>query len=91
MHKPISAASATLVSGICPQLIGAAADDEQGEVIVFLRNPTSYDAGAERVAVIETHISLVFLVGSRAYKLKRAVRLPYLDFSTVEPAPPSWH
>ena len=32
----------------------------------------------------ETHVSLIFLAGDRAYKLKRAVKFPYLDFSTVE-------
>ena len=32
----------------------------------------------------ETHVSLVFLAGEHAYKLKRAVKFPYLDFSTVE-------
>jgi hypothetical protein len=51
MHKPISAASTTLVAGMCRQLIGTAADDEQGEVITFLRNPTSYGVGVERVEV----------------------------------------
>ena len=40
--------------------------------------------GIERVERIETHVSLIFLAGDRAYKLKRAVKLPYLDFSTVE-------
>lgn len=34
-------------------------------------------------AVIETHISCVFLSGDRAWKLKKAVRFPYLDFSTL--------
>ena len=29
-------------------------------------------------------MSLVFLAGERAYKLKRAVKLPYLDFSTAD-------
>jgi len=37
--------------------------------------------GAERV---ETHISVVWLAGDYAYKLKKAVRLPFLDFSTLE-------
>ncbi|MBV9151975.1 MAG: AAA family ATPase, partial [Alphaproteobacteria bacterium] len=32
----------------------------------------------------ETHISIVFLAGDRAYKLKRAVKYPYLDFSTPD-------
>jgi len=38
----------------------------------------------ERVEIIETHASLVFLAGDRRYKLKRAVKYPYLDFSTAE-------
>lgn len=33
---------------------------------------------------IDTHISTVLLVGEHAYKLKKPVRLPFLDFSTVE-------
>ncbi len=36
------------------------------------------------VAIIRTHISEVFLGSGRAFKLKRAVRFPYLDFSTAE-------
>lgn len=34
--------------------------------------------------IIETHAAIVFLVGDRAYKLKKAVDLGYLDFSTPE-------
>lgn len=33
---------------------------------------------------IETHGALVFLTADRAYKMKRAVRFPYMDFSTRE-------
>ncbi|MGA7324489.1 MAG: AAA family ATPase [Rhodomicrobium sp.] len=33
---------------------------------------------------IETHAAVVFLAGDRAYKLKRAVKLPYLDFTALE-------
>jgi aminoglycoside phosphotransferase family enzyme/predicted kinase len=58
--------------------------DHQHDVIDFLRMPYSYGAAVERVDVIETHASLVFLAGDRAYKLKRAVKYPYLDFSTPE-------
>jgi aminoglycoside phosphotransferase family enzyme/predicted kinase len=62
---------------------GVAVED-QGEVIGFLSRAESYahGAGGGPVERIETHISIVFLVGARAYKLKRAVRYPYLDFST---------
>jgi uncharacterized protein len=34
--------------------------------------------------VVETHAAVVFLVGTRAYKLKKAVDLGYLDFSSTE-------
>src|SRR5229473_5874328 len=58
--------------------------DNQQDVIDFLSKPSSYGAAVERVEIIETHASIVFLVGNRAYKLKRAVKYPYLDFSTAE-------
>ncbi|HVC54819.1 MAG TPA: AAA family ATPase [Stellaceae bacterium] len=58
-------------------------DDAQREVIAFLRDPSTYPPGAAPIEVIETHASLVFLAGRHAYKLKRAVKYPYLDFSTV--------
>lgn len=56
---------------------------DQRATIAFLMCPTSYGmAGA--VERIDTHAAIVFLAGDRAYKLKRAVSLPYLDFSTAE-------
>src|SRR5690349_7581773 len=58
--------------------------DDQLDVIAFLSEPSSYRPAIERVNIIETHVSLVFLAGDRAYKLKRAVKYPYLDFSTAE-------
>lgn len=35
-------------------------------------------------AVAETHVSYVFFAGDRAYKLKKPVQMPFLDFSTPE-------
>src|SRR5439155_11814159 len=58
-------------------------DDAQRDVIAFLRDPGSYVPGTGPVEIVETHASLVFLAGRRAYQLKRAVNYPYLDFSTV--------
>lgn len=58
--------------------------DDQQDVIAFLSEPSSYGPVMGRVDIIETHASLVFLAGDRAYKLKRAVKYPYLDFSTAE-------
>jgi uncharacterized protein len=34
--------------------------------------------------VVETHISWVLLAGEHAYKLKKPLRLPFLDYSTPE-------
>ena len=58
--------------------------DDQTDAIAFLSDPASYGLGVGAVERFETHISLVFLAGDRAYKLKRAVKLPYVDFSTLE-------
>ncbi len=41
-------------------------------------------AGRVAVRQIETHISYVLLVGRTAYKIKKAVNLGFLDFSTLE-------
>ena len=57
--------------------------DDQRDVIAFLKDPSSYGEGVDRVETIETHASLVFIAGERVYKLKRAVRYPYMDYSTV--------
>ena len=37
----------------------------------------------EPVRLLETHISWVLLAGSEAYKLKKPLHLPFLDFSTL--------
>lgn len=58
--------------------------DDQSAVVAFLSDPASYGADGAQVERLETHISQVFLVGEHAYKLKRAVSYPYVDFSTVE-------
>jgi uncharacterized protein len=56
--------------------------DDQREAIEFLGRPESY--GVDRVECLETHGNLVFLAGADAYKIKRAVRFEYMDFSTLE-------
>lgn len=49
----------------------------------FLSDPHSYPVAPHRVEAHETHMSWVFLTDDRAYKLKKPVRRPFLDFSTV--------
>ena len=58
-------------------------EDAQAAVIGFLKNPASHGIG-EAVEVITTHSAHVFLAGDRAYKIKRAVKYNYLDFTGLE-------
>lgn len=53
------------------------------EKVAFLRDARSYDASVAAVEVRETHMSWVFLTAHHAFKLKKPVRFPYLDFSTL--------
>ena len=55
--------------------------EDQSDAIAFLSKPETYGL-AVPVETMETHISRIFLAGDRAYKMKRAVKLPYADFST---------
>jgi uncharacterized protein len=48
-----------------------------------LARPEAYGA-AGPVELRETHISWVFLVDDRAYKLKKPVVLPFVDYGTPE-------
>jgi 3'(2'),5'-bisphosphate nucleotidase len=56
---------------------------DQSAAIAFLQGIATPSA-AEPITRIETQSAIVFLAGEDAYKLKRAVRLPFMDFSTVE-------
>jgi aminoglycoside phosphotransferase family enzyme/predicted kinase len=52
----------------------------QERVFAFLTAPATHS----RVHRIDTHAASVFLEGDRALKIKRAVRFPFLDYSTLE-------
>jgi aminoglycoside phosphotransferase family enzyme len=49
----------------------------------FLSRAGAYGGWRQDVTRKETNMSWVFLVGDRVYKLKKPVRFPYLDFSTL--------
>jgi uncharacterized protein len=52
----------------------------QERVFAFLADPATHPL----VHRIDTHAASVFLEGDRALKIKRAIRFPYLDYSTLE-------
>jgi aminoglycoside phosphotransferase family enzyme len=56
--------------------------DSQEAVFAFLADPVVHEGMPVRR--IDTHSAAVFLAGDRAFKVKRAVRYPFLDFSTPE-------
>lgn len=61
-----------------------AGGDETARIVRALQDPARYPHAAGPIDVIETHISYVLLTGTYAYKLKKPLRLPFLDFSTLE-------
>lgn len=56
-------------------------EDDQRPVIDFLSDPATH--GGAEVTRTETHISRIFLAGDHAWKLKRAIRTNYLDFTDI--------
>lgn len=56
---------------------------DQSAIFDFLADPRSHGI-AEAVERIDTHGAVVFLAGPFAYKVKRAVLFPFMDFSTLE-------
>jgi aminoglycoside phosphotransferase family enzyme/predicted kinase len=56
----------------------------QQNLITALQDPRCYKHSAKAVRLIETHISWVLLAGHYAYKIKKAVNLGFLDFTSLE-------
>lgn len=54
----------------------------QEDTFALLSDPRTH--AGRSVRRIDTHAAVVFLAGDRALKIKRAVRFPFLDFSTPE-------
>lgn len=50
----------------------------------FLQTPEAYGESGQHVECIETHMSWVFLIGNQVFKLKKPVRFPFLDFTTLQ-------
>ncbi len=57
---------------------------ELAHLIEALSNAAAFSHPVEEVEVRHTHISVVFLAGPFAYKVKKSVNLGFLDFSSLE-------
>jgi hypothetical protein len=56
---------------------------DQSDVFAFLADPATHGL-SEPVKRIDTHGAAVFLAGKDVYKVKKAVRFPFMDFSTLD-------
>jgi aminoglycoside phosphotransferase family enzyme/predicted kinase len=59
------------------------ASDKQAILAAAMEKPEFYPHPVNAVEKRETHISIVFLTGPYAYKLKKPVNLGFLDFTTL--------
>jgi hypothetical protein len=64
-------------------VIHASMDRHEQRLITFLSRPAAYPHRVGTVQRRETHVSHVFLAGAYAYKLKKPVKFPFLDASTL--------
>lgn len=53
-------------------------------IIEELSRPEAYPEPVQNVQIIQTHLSVVFLAGSLAYKVKKPGDFGFLDFSTLD-------
>ena len=56
----------------------------QKQVVEALMKPEAYDEDPGNIELVQTHISFVFLTRNFVYKVKKAVDLGFLDFTTLE-------
>ena len=56
----------------------------QRQVVEALRKPEAYEENPGHIELVQTHISFVFLTTNFVYKMKKAVNLGFLDFTTLE-------
>ena len=54
------------------------------KLIEGLSVPSAYPGPANSVEVLQTHISLVFLTGAVAFKIKKPVDLGFVDYTTLD-------
>jgi uncharacterized protein len=82
-----SALARTALSEPEPAAVNAAsasaAPISLADKVAFLDKPDTYPHPAGDLEHKETHMSWVFLAGDKVYKLKKPVRFPYLDYSTL--------
>jgi aminoglycoside phosphotransferase family enzyme len=57
---------------------------DQKQIVEALMKPEAYGEDPGSIELVQTHISFVFLTRNFVYKMKKAVNLGFLDFTTLE-------
>ena len=57
---------------------------DQHALVEELMKPETYDEDVQKIELVQTHISFVFLAGDYVYKVKKPVNFGFLDFTTLE-------
>jgi uncharacterized protein len=57
---------------------------DQKQVVAAMLKPEAYPQNPGKIALIQTHISFVFLTKNYVYKVKKDVNFGFLDFSTID-------
>src|SRR4051794_32598151 len=65
--------------------VGPVLAGDQSATFALLADPATHGLPPGTTIVrIDTHGAVVFLAGDDAYKVKRAIRFPFMDLSTLE-------
>jgi len=67
-----------------PGVVDLASVGREQALISSLLHATSYPHPVADIRLLETHISWVILTGHVAYKIKKPIKLEFLDFSSLE-------
>ena len=57
---------------------------DSSTLIKFMLNPDTYPFKPEKVDMLQTHISYLFIAGEYVYKIKKPVNFGFIDYSTLE-------
>ena len=64
-------------TNLTPNTVDTPTPSEILEILHALRQPACYPHHPDRVEMVQTHISAVFLAGDEVYKLKKPVRFSF--------------
>jgi len=53
-------------------------------IVTAMLDSSFYPEHPKQIEFIETHISYIFIAGNFVYKVKKAVRFDFLDFTSLE-------